>query len=461
MAKAIDMTVGSPFKNIFRFAIPIGLGFALQHLYNLGDALIVSLSRGSNAATGVNLTGSLTFLILGFAQGITAGFGIVLSQFVGAKDVEKMKKSVGTSLVLSVIIALILTVFAVLLATPLLRLLETNEQYIGYSSSYIKAIFSGIVFSVLYNYSDQVMRAMGDSKTPLLILILCAILNLGLNSLLFVFDSLPVAWAGWATIISQAISCLVGCIVIFKKFPELRLKKQDFRFQTKFAIRHLSMGLPMAMQFMITASGCMVQQRAFNVLSDPLCAMAQGTASKIDNIFGSFLNGAGTAMATYVGQNYGAKKYDRIKKGYFSSLGVGAIFTAFSMVLMLTLSVPMAKLLLPASSITGDANTVYDYVFTYAIFQSSFYYFLFMIFQLRQCVQGIGRSTVAMFGGVVEFGMRFFTAFTFAEWFGYIGACLSNPLAWVGGAVYLLIAFIICFKKLDRKESIDREKSLA
>ena len=453
MNKAIDMTKGSPFKNIFAFAIPIALSFSLQHLYNLGDALIVSLSRGANAATGINLTGTIVFLVLGFAQGLTAGFGIVLSQYVGAKDDQKIKNSMGTAIILSLIISAVLTVITVPLARELLELLKTDAEYIDYSTEYISVIFGGIVFAVLYNYTDQIMRAMGDSKTPLFILIMCAVLNLGLNSFLFISDDLPVAWAGWATIIAQAISATVGFIVIYKKFPELRLKKQDFKFTPKFAFYHLGMGFPMAIQFAITASGCMVQQRAFNTLPDPLCAMAQGTASKIDNIFGSLLNGAGTAMATYVGQNYGAKNYERIKKGYFSSLIVGLIFTAISTVLMLTLAVPMAKLLLPSNTINGNPQTVYDYVMTYAIVQSCFYYALFMIFQLRQCVQGIGRSTVAMFGGAVEFLARFIVAFTLAKKFGFIGACLSNPIAWVTGALYLLIAFIICYKKMVKKGS--------
>ena len=453
MSKAIDMTKGSPFKNIFRFALPIGLGFALQNLYGLGDSLIVSLSRGADATTGVNLTGSISFLTLGFAQGITAGFGIVLSQYVGAKNVQKMKNSIGTSIVLTVIIALIVSAITTVLARPMLVMLETDEQFLEYSVSYIRAIFIGLVFNSLYNYTDQVMRALGDSKTPFKILILCAVLNIGLNSLLFVFDGLSVAWAGWATVISQAISALVGFIVIFKKFPEVRPKKEDFKLKLKFCLHHLGMGLPMAIQFIITASGCMVQQWAFNSLDNELYAMAQGAANKIDNIFGLFLNGAGVAMATYVGQNYGAREYDRIKKGVKVSFGVGAIFTVISMTCMLTLAVPMSRLLLPADTIVGDAETVYNLVFTYAIFQSSFYYALFMIFQMRQCVQAIGRSMVAMFGGVVEFAMRVFIAFTFAKWFGFVGACLSNPLAWVGGATYLTIAFIVCYKKMIKNQN--------
>jgi Na+-driven multidrug efflux pump len=399
------------------------------------------------------LTGSFAFLVLGFAQGMAAGFGIVLSQYVGAKNVQKMKGSIATSLLLCLIVGVLGTILAVSLARPVLELMGTDERYLEYSVGYARATFTGLLFTILYNYGDQVLRAMGDSKTPLFVLILCAVLNLGLNSLMFAFEDLTVAWAGYATIISQFISALVEFIVIFKKFPEIRLKRADFKQDIRFAMHHIGMGLPMSIQFVITASGCMVQQRAFNTLSDPLCAMAQSNVSKIDNVFGSFLNGAGTAMATYVGQNYGARDYDRIKKGYFASLGVGAIFTAFSMTLMFTLSVPMTKLLLPAESIIGDANVVYDYALRYAVMQASFYWFLFMIFQLRQCVQAIGNSITAMFGGVVEFSIRAIIAGTFAKWWGFAGACLSNPLAWVGTSTYLLIAFIICFRKLLKSET--------
>lgn len=345
MKKVIDMTTGSPYKCILKFTVPIVLSLMLQNLYSLGDSLIVSLSRGGAAATGVNITAALSFLVLGFGQGIAAGFGIVLSQFVGAKDEVQMRKSLATSLVLGTTIALILTVLSVSFARSILVLMKTDEAYLDYSHDYIRAIFCGIVFTMLYNLSDQVMRAMGDSNTPLFILILCAVLNVGLNSLLFVIEELPVGWAGWATIISQGISAAVGFIIIFKRFKNLRLSKEDFKLNPNFCKKHLTMGLPMAFQFMITAISCMIQQTAFNSLG-PVPSKAQGTANKVDNIFSSIPIGCGNAMATYCGQNFGAKRLDRIRSGIRADLLIGLAFCSVACIMGVTLSAPLARILL-------------------------------------------------------------------------------------------------------------------
>ena len=457
MKKVVDMTTGSPYKQILIFAIPIALSFMLQNLYTVGDTLIVSLSMGPDASTGVNVTGSMGFLVLGFAQGVAAGFGIVLSQFVGAKDKEMMRKSVATSIVLSVIMSLILSVAAVSSARPILELLQTDAKYIEHSTQYIIAIYAGLIFTVMYNLTSFILRAMGDSNTPLITLIICAVLNLGLNSLLFI-PGFPIgtAWAGWATVISQAVSAIVGWVYIFKKFDVLRLKKSDFRISWKFAWKHLAMGLPMALQYTITATGTMIQQRAFNVLSDPLYAMAQGAANKTDNIFGSMLNGCGAAMATYCGQNYGARRYDRLRSGFVACLVLGIAFSLVAAAGNVLSIVPAARLLLP-----GVEERVYDYAFHYIAVQSSFYYFLYLVFALRQSVQGVGRSTLSMVGGIIELAVRAVVAFTLAVWFGFDGACFSNSLAWIGAAIFFLAAYILILRKLMREYKADEEKALS
>ncbi|MBO5286318.1 MAG: polysaccharide biosynthesis C-terminal domain-containing protein [Clostridia bacterium] len=462
--KVIDMTVGSPFKNIILFAIPIALGFMLQNLYSLGDVLIVSHSLNANAATGVNLTGSITFLVLGFSAGLSSGFGIVLSQYVGAKDAVNMRKSVATTICLSVIISITVAVIATVLSSWMLKLLDTPDEFINYSDIYLKAIFIGLPCTMMYNVSSEILRAMGDSRTPLITLILCAIINIGLNSLLFVAPSFTCAWAGWATIISQAVSAAVGFIVIFKKFPELKLSKDDFKFAPRFVGKHLLMGIPMSIQFVITASGCMVQQQAINGLPAP-APMAQANGSKIDNLFGMFLNGCGVAMATYCGQNYGAKKYDRIKKGFIAGFGAGAIFTVISMCCNTFLAVPLSKILLPAYRMEGlpagvTPDNVYDMIFTYNGTQSCFYYFLYLIFMSRQALQGIGKSTIALFGGVVEFFVRLIASPLLANNFGFMGIVFSNPLAWIVGGLFLTIAFIICFVRLCKKANAKEFSSL-
>lgn len=449
MKKTTDMTTGTPFTKIIIFAIPIALGFILQTLYSLGDTLIVSLSRGSTAMTGVNLTGSLGFLVTGFAQGVSAGFGIKLSQFVGAKDEKKMRNSFAVSIVLTLIIGVIISVSFALLGRPILVAMHTNEIYIDYATSYITTIFGGMIFTIFYNLSDQVLRAMGDSRTPLYVLIVCALLNVGLNSLLFVTD-LGVEWAGYATVISQAISAIIGFARIFTKFPQLRLKKEDFSFTKKFVAEHLGQGLPMAFQFTVTATGCMIQQGAFNSLDSPVYSFAQSTASKIDNFFSAGLNGCGTAMATYVGQNFGAKRFDRIRSGARSAWIIGLIFTVFFGVADVLCSVPVARFLVKDENATQE---FFDLVLKYQTIQASFYYFLFMIFCFRQCVQGIGYSGISLAGGVIEFLARLVVSSTVAVRYGFIGACLSNPTAWVFAGVWLAVGFYVILNKLEKKNA--------
>lgn len=448
MQKNVDMTTGSSFKKILLFSLPTALGLMLQNLYTLGDTLIVSLSRGKEAATGVNLTESLSFLILGFGSGIAAGFGIVLSQYVGAKDQNGIKKSFATSITLGLIIGAIVTVVTVLSAGGLLTLMKTNELYYDYSLQYISAIFSGFAFNLFYNLASQIMRALGDSKTPLVILILSATLNILLDSLLFVTD-MSVAWAGYATVISQAISAAVGFVLLLKKFPVLKLKREDFKISFKTAWLHLATGLPMGFQFTITAIGCMIQQSAFNALPDPKYAMAQSTGSKIDNVFNSLLMGAANTMAVYVGQNFGAKRLDRIRRGSFAGMASGAIYTAVATAAAIPLCIPCAKFLLKDA---GDE--IYGLVLQYITVQSLCYYLLYLLIMFRQCMQGMGYSALTIFGGVTELVFRYIAAVLLAENFGYDGACLSNPLAWFGGMAFFVTAFFAVLKKEEKKQNL-------
>ena len=447
MRKTVDMTVGSPTKLIFFFTLPIIFNYVLQQLYSLADAAIVALALGDMAVTGVNLTGSLTFLVLGFSQGCSGGFGILLSHFVGAKDEEKMRRSFATSILLTVAISFVLTALALLFSRKMLLLLETNAIYMDYSLAYIRAVFSGIIFTMFYNLASQVLLAFGDSKSPLIILVISALLNIGLNSLLFVFNW-SVAWAGYATIISQGVAALIGFGIIFKKIAVLRLKKEDFQTSFGFIVEHLGIGLPMAFQFSITAIGCMIQQRAFN-LFPPEYSMGQSTGSKINGIFDTgVLNAFGTAMATYCGQNHGAKRLDRIRQGVKSGFIIGGGLTIGCMVLAIGLAYPMANLLLPDAT-----KEVHGIVFQYVCVNASMFFFLMLVFFFRQSLQGVGKSFTAAFGGVIELMARFVCAFTLAK-ISFNWACLSNSCAWVSAGIYFLIMFLLYLRK-ETKNSIN------
>ena len=443
MKKHIDMTVGSPFKIILLFTLPLVCNYVLQQLYALADSMIVALTLNKEAVTGINLTGSLSFLVLGFANGCSAGFGTLLAQYVGAKDEEKMRKSFFTSICLTAVIALILTVIAVPSARSVLILLQTNKQYLDYSTAYIQAIFTGIIFTMLYNLASQVLLAMGDSKSPLIILIVSAILNLCLNCLLFVTDW-TVAWAGWATVIAQGVAAMVGFIVLLKKFPVLKPQREDMKITAGFAGKHLAMGIPMAFQFSITAIGCMLQQRAFN-LFPPEVAMGQSTGSKINAVADTGILAAfGATMATYCGQNYGAKRYDRLRKGVVAGFAVGGILVGVSIVGVFIFTPFISKLLLPNAT-----EEVYGYVQTYTRINSSFFPFLLLVYFFRNALQGIGKSVVASFAGIIEMIARTICAFTLAK-ISFPLASLSNPCAWITAGVFVMVTYLYYLKRTSK-----------
>ena len=440
MKKTVDMTVGNPTKTIILFTLPIILNYVFQQFYALADTAIVSLALGSDAMTGVNVTGPISFLMLGFSQGCSSGFGILLSQFVGAKDEEKMRKSFATSIGLTIVIALFLTAISLFCCKPLLNLMETNEQYFDYAYDYINAIFSGLVFSMFYNLASQILLAFGDSKTPLYILLISATANLLLDALLFITDW-TVAWAGWATVISQGLSAVVGFMIIFKKLPVLRLQKEDFFVDGKFALKHLGMGLPMAFQFSITSIGLMIQQRAFN-LFPPVYSKAQSAGSKISGIFdGGVIRAFGATMATYCGQNYGTKRLDRIRQGVRSGFIVGGGLALFSFVTAVGSAYPIASLLMPKES-----KEVWKYVFQYVLTNASNYFFLLLIEFFRLALQGIGRSFIATLGGVVELIARTAWCLTVGT-ISFTWACFSNASAWISAGLFLMIVFLAVLKK--------------
>lgn len=443
MRKNTDMTSGSPFKLLLFFTLPIICNYALQQFYSLADSMIVAAALGNEAVTGVNLTGSLNFLVLGFASGCTAGFGMCMAQFVGAKDEEKMRKSLFTSVCLTVIISVVLTSFTVIFSRNILILLETNELYLDYSDSYIKTIFSGIIFTMFYNLSSQFLFAMGDSRSPMYILLVCAILNVGLNSLMFVFE-LGVAWAGWATVISQGVAAIVGFIVLFKKYPVLRLGKADASFSWRFAAKHLATSLPMALQFSITAIGCMIQQRAFNRFP-PEYAMGQTAGNKVSSIVeGGIFNAFGAAVATYFGQNYGAKRVDRLRQGVFACLAVGGILMLVAMGVVFLLFPILMPILLPSAS-----QEVYGLAFVYLSITASMYVFLILLQIFRNALQGIGKSGMSTFGGVMELVARTVCAYTLAN-LSFECACFSNPMAWASAGIFFATVFFIYLKKMQK-----------
>ena len=442
-----DLTAGKPLRRILIFAAPLLVGNIFQQLYSMVDTIIVGQTISTRALSGVGATGAISFLIIGFVQGLTAGFSILTSQFFGGKDTENVRRSVGVSYKLSVYFSIIITIVAVATAMPLLRLMQTPETILPYAYDYIVTIYMGLSATVFYNIVSYQLRAVGDSRTPLYFLIFASLLNVGLDFLFILYFHMGVAGAGWATVISQALAGMGSLLVLLKKFPAMRPKLADIRWDPVYAMRLVRLGLPMALQFSITAIGVMVQQAALNRLGDVAVA-AYTAANKMDNLATQAMVALGTALATFCGQNFGAGRFDRIRTGVKQTMLVTAGYAVVGAVVVISLAKPLTYLFVNAQDATPELlGLVEQFIF----FQGVFYIALGAIFCYRNALQGMGYSTLTMIGGAIELVMRALAAFVLAAAFGYIGVCLSNPAAWVGADLFFIPAYCYLLNKRLRE----------
>lgn len=436
-----DLTQGNPLKKIIFFTLPILLGNVIQQLYSMADAAIVGQTISKEALGSVGLTGALSFLILGFCFGLTGGFSVITSQHYGAKDDESVKRSVAMSIMLCAVISAVMTAVSVLLTGPLLRLMKTPQELYADAYTYIVIIFYGITAAVYYNMFSCILRAIGDSKTPLYFLILASVLNVGLDLLFIIVFKTGVAGAAWATVIAQGVSAVLCLIYMFAKYPVLRLKARHFAFSRAFAWRHVRLGLPMALQYSITAVGVMVLQTALNGFgADTVTAYA--AASKIDQLAGQMLMALGSASATYAGQNYGAGNYGRIKKGVRAGCLFGVSMAVVSGGLIMIFGRALTSLFM-----TGADEQTFSLAQTYLVTNASFYVVLALLHVYRNTLQGIGRGALTMLAGVTELVLRSAVAMTAAAFSSYIFVCLSNMAAWVGATALLMIIYYIIIRK--------------
>lgn len=427
-----DMTSGSPGKMILQFSIPLFLGYLFQQLYSMVDTVIVGRWVGENALAAVGSTGAISFLVMGFVMGVSSGFAVVTSQRFGAENREGVRRSVGTSIWLCVIIAVLLTLLSVLTARPLLVLMNTPENIIEDAAAYILIIYLGIGATIYYNAAASILRALGDSRTPLYFLILSSFLNIGLDLLFILSFSAGVAGAALATVISQLVSAILCTFYAIRKYPILRLKKEDFQLQWHTCWAHLRIGLPMALQFSVTAIGVMVLQGALNLFGSTAIA-AYTAASKVEMLVTQPFNAFGTTMATYCGQNRGAGSFSRIRKGMRIALLFTLITCFVAALINFLLGEAITRLFLenPTPEILQYSQ---QYLNTVAIF----YPLLGILFLFRNGLQGMGEALMPFLGGVGELAARFLVATLLPPILGYAGICLASPAAWLIPVVLLV-----------------------
>lgn len=440
-----DLTRGNPAKLIVLFTIPLLLGNIFQQFYSMADTVIVGRTISVQALAAVGSTGSLTFLIIGFAQGLTSGFAVLTAQRFGAGDMNGVRKSVAAGALLCAGISILLTIFSVLFAYDILKLMGTPSDIINDAYRYVVVIFSGIAASVLFNFLSNIIRALGDSKTPLVFLIIACLLNIGLDFLFILKFHTGVAGAAWATIISQMVSGLLCLIYIAKSLPALHLSRDDWNVGWRLLYEHLRVGFPMGFQSSIIAIGSMILQSTLNTLGSTAVA-AYTAAQKIDQLSTQPLMSFGIAMATYTAQNYGAGDMHRIRSGVRQCSMISVLFSLAAGGTIILLSRPLLRAIIGA----GQENVV-ALSRVYLIINCSLYFMLSLLFIYRYTLQGLGKSLIPTVAGIMELIMRTLVAVYLGGTIGFPGICLANPTAWFGALLPLSIAYFITIHMLIKK----------
>ena len=442
-----DMTKGNPMSIIFKFTLMLLLGNVAQQLYNIVDTIIVGRTVDPLALAAVGSTGTIMFLMFGTSNGMVSGFSIVTSQRYGAGDLKGVRQSVTNGLYLSLIIAALITIVGLAFMRPLLVLMNTPEEIFDYALTYISTICAGIVCVIMYNFCASLMRAVGNSLMPLIFLICSAATNIGLDIWFIVGFRMGTFGAALATVISQGLAVIPCVIFIYTKMPTLRPSKEDWKWNSAIIKEELKYGIPMAIQYGITASGTVIMQSAFNTF-DYIAVGAITAASKFQGIITMGMFSVGQTMAAYAGQNYGAKNLTRIKQGVKAALKLYIVYSAVAAVISI-IAVPKILWIFFDSDV--DISLYIPWAMPYVIECAVCYFFLAMIFIYRHTIQSVGYAQLAMILGFVELGARIITSFCSIKLHNYYIAVASDPFAWVLAGVCGLFISVVIFKKIEKR----------
>ena len=440
-----DMTSGNPGRILLNFTLPVFVGNVFQQFYSMVDTVVVGKFVGTNALAGVGATGTISFLIIGFLMGMSTGFTVLTSQRFGAGDMKGMRKTVASAAILSLIVSVVMTLVSVIGMHGLLKFLNTPDDIYDAAYSYIIIVCAGIVFQVLYNLLSSILRALGNSKTPLYFLILAAGLNIVLDLVFIIFFHWGAPGAAWATVISQGVSGLLCLVYIWKAVPELRMKREDWHFNKDIAAKQISVGIPMGLQYSITAIGTMMVQSSLNILGS--YAVAAFTAgNKIECIFTQAFVAIGTTISTYNAQNIGAGKLDRVRQGFRATDVIGCAYAVIAGFILFFAGKYFSYLF-----ISDNADVVIPMVDTYLRCVGMFLVPLYVVNCYRNGFQGMGYGLLPMLSGVAELVGRGVMAVIAANKKSYTMACMASPFAWVVATVLLIVLYFYVMKDMKKK----------
>ncbi|MGN0730041.1 MATE family efflux transporter [Treponema sp.] len=428
---------------ILEFAVPVFLGYLFQQFYNLADIFIVGKCLGVSALASVGSTGAVCFLIIGGCMGICNGFAIPVSQMFGAGDYSEMRKFISGGIKLTVCAAAVVTAVTVVSCRPLLVLMKTPDDIFSGSYGYLVIILAGIPASLAYNLLAAVIRSVGDSRTPLVFLVVSSVLNIALDLFFILALGLGVEGAALATVVSQSVSSIACLLFILKNYPVLHLSREDWKTSARHLYILLSMGIPMGLQYSITAVGSVLLQSAVNALGSAAVASVSA-ASKISIFFCCPFDAMGTTMATYAGQNTGAHRFSRLNPGLFSCGLLGLVYSAAAFMVMLVFGRRLGMILVDAGKTEILAN-----VYKFLVANSAFYFPLALVNIVRFMIQGMGFTRLALFAGLFELAGRGMFGLFFVPLFGYTAACFASPSAWILADCFLIPAYFFCRKRLE------------
>ena len=445
------LTTGVPGKVILKFSLPIFIGYILQQVYQMVDNIIVGQFLGANAFAAVGSTYGIFFLLSGFVWGITAGFTVLTAQKYGEGNLTETRQTIGTAMVLSAVLTIMITVLSVVGMSFLLKFMQTPDDIYDQTYAYIIIICAGLAAQVLYNLTAGILRAVGNSRIPLYFLIFSAVLNIFLDLLFIIPLNLGTGGAALATVIAQGLSGILCLFYIVKKVPFLRLSKDDFSFRKAFALEELSVGIPMALQYIVTSVGMLIIQTALNSLGT-LAVTAYTVGNKIDVIMEQGPLAIGAAMSTYSAQNLGAGKGHRIRQGVKTSIYIMAVYFLIFGTLIAFFGKNLTYLFISESSVQ-----LVEYVDIFLKIIGSTGILLGILCIFRNSVQGMGYGTISLAGGIIELIARGIIALV-TRYFGQFRTiCIGYPLAWLFAGIFFIIVYFHVIGRTNPEKNTARQ----
>lgn len=440
-----DMTVGSPTRDIIKFAVPLVGGYILQQMYLIIDAAIVGQFIGVNALAAVGASSSIMFLIMGFCNGSCAGFAIPVAQKFGAKDYSKMRAYVANAIRIVTVIAIVITIITAIFCERILKIVNTPDDIFHDAYLFLILNFLAIPFTMAYNILSGFIRALGDSKQPFYFLIASSLLNIGLDFILIMGLGMGVEGAGIATMLSQLFAAVLCWIYIKKRMQMLIPTGKERAYNDKMTGRLLMNGIPMGMQFSITAIGTIMLQSANNALGTVYVASFTA-AMRVKYLFTCVFENIGVAMATYCGQNIGAQKLERIKLGIISAMKITMVYFLFTFIIIYPFADKMMLLFVQSGETEIIANAS-----LYMRMSSYFFPALGTLTVMRYSLQGLGYSNLSVMSGVMEMIARCMVSLWLVPTFHFLGVCYGDPTAWIAADLFLIPAIYFVYKRLKRK----------